>query len=157
MKASSMQRRDFLCLATGAAALAGAPARAAAALPRVEVFKTASCGCCGAWVEHMQGAGFPVHVTVVDDTSRIRQRQGIPQALGSCHTAVVEGYALEGHVPAADVKKLLAQRPAAAGLAVPGMPAGAPGMEMGPRKDAFRVLLVDKAGGSTVFASYPKA
>jgi hypothetical protein len=148
-----MKRRLFLAHAAGVAF--AAPALAATALPRVEVFKNPSCGCCGAWVEHLVAAGFAVKVTEVEDTGPVRRRHGIPDALGSCHTGVVAGYALEGHVPAADVKRLLAQKPAAAGLAVPGMPVGAPGMEVGDRKDAYQVLLVDKSGRSTVFSSYP--
>ena len=90
------------------------------------------------------------------DTSAIRKRHGIPDEFGSCHTGVVAGYALEGHVPADEVKRLLAQQPAAAGLSVPGMPVGTPGMEVGSRKVPFQVLLIDKAGRSSVFANYPK-
>lgn len=95
-------------------------------------------------------------VTEVPDTGVVRRRQGIPDQYGSCHTGVVAGYALEGHVPADDVKRLLARKPVAAGLSVPGMPVGSPGMEMGSRRDAFRVLLIDKAGRSSVFATYSK-
>lgn len=128
-----------------------------ASLPAVEVFKNPYCGCCEAWVEHLKQAGFAVKVNVVDDTGPVRRRHGIPDVLGSCHTAVVAGYALEGHVPAADIKRLLASRPPAAGLAVPGMPAGAPGMEVGSRKDPFDVVLVDRSGRTSVFASYNRS
>jgi hypothetical protein len=153
-----MKRRSLLVLAAGAAAGASAPVFSAApALPQVEVFKNPQCGCCGAWVEHLEAAGFRVKVNVVDDTAPIRKRHGIPERLASCHTGVVAGYAIEGHVPAADVKRLLALKPIAAGLSVPGMPVGSPGMEVGSRQDAYQVLLVDKAGRTTVFSSYPQS
>jgi hypothetical protein len=150
-----MNRRTLLSLAAAAAA-ASLPAFARASLPQVEVYKNPDCGCCGAWVEHLKAAGFSVKVHETPDTSAIRKRHGIPDAFGSCHTGVVAGYALEGHVPADDVKRLLAGKPVAAGLSVPGMPVGSPGMEAGSRKDPFQVLLLDKAGRSSVFASYPK-
>lgn len=153
-----MKRRNFIAMSAAAAGvLAGAPAFAAPNLPTVEVFKTPYCGCCEAWVEHLKGAGFPVKVTVVEDTAPVRKRHGIRDELGSCHTGVVSGYALEGHVPASDVKRLLAAKPNAAGLAVPGMPAGSPGMEAGGRKEPFDVLLVDKSGRTSVYASYGRS
>lgn len=150
-----MNRRNVLAWAAALApfARAGAPA---AAMPPVEVFKNPDCSCCEAWVAHLQAAGFTVKVNLVDDTAPVRRRAGIPDTLGSCHTALVAGYALEGHVPANEVKRLLAARPQAAGLAVPGMPVGAPGMEVGDRKDPFEVLLVDRKGQSSVFARYNK-
>lgn len=152
-----MKRRSLLQLALGAMVLPALPVTATPGLPQVEVFKNPSCGCCGAWVEHMQAAGFPVKVVEVEDTAVVRRQVGLPERFGSCHTAKVAGYALEGHVPAADVKRLLQARPKAVGLAVPGMPAGSPGMEMGPRLDPYQVLLVDRAGQATVFSAYPKA
>nr|WP_157398436.1 MULTISPECIES: DUF411 domain-containing protein [Ramlibacter] len=139
-----------------AAAVATIPALAAASLPRVEVFKNPDCGCCGAWVDHLEAAGFPVKVTEVPDTGAVRKRWSIPDEFGSCHTGVVAGYAIEGHVPAEDIKRLLARKPDAVGLSVPGMPVGSPGMEVGSRKDPYQVLLIDKAGRSSVFATYPK-
>lgn len=151
-----MKRRHFLMAVATAAASASIPVLAATSLPQVEVYKNPDCGCCGAWVDHLKAAGFQVKVHETPDTSAIRKRHGIPDEFGSCHTGVVAGYALEGHVPAEDVKRLLARKPAAAGLSVPGMPVGSPGMEMGSRKDAFQVLLIDKAGRSSVFATYPK-
>lgn len=151
-----MKRRHFLTAVAAAAASASIPVLAATSLPQVEVYKNSDCGCCGAWVDHLKAAGFQVKVHETPDTSAIRKRHGIPDEFGSCHTGVVAGYALEGHVPAEDVKRLLARKPAAAGLSVPGMPVGSPGMEMGSRKDAFQVLLIDKAGRSSVFATYPK-
>lgn len=152
-----MKRRTFLSSVAAAAASASLPAFAAGTLPQVEVFKNPDCGCCGAWVDHLKAAGFPVKVHEAPDTSAVRKRHGIPDEFGSCHTGVVAGYALEGHVPAEDIKRLLAKKPAAAGLSVPGMPVGSPGMEVGSRKDPFQVLLIDKAGRSSVFASYPKS
>lgn len=145
----------------GTAMAAGAASPSGSALPPVEVFKNPSCGCCGAWVDHLKAAGFSVKVTEVADTAAVRRKQGLPDQFGSCHTGLVGGYVLEGHVPAREVKRLLAARPAALGLAVPGMPVGAPGMEVDDQKDAYQVLLVDKQGRSTVYASYagnkPKA
>lgn len=149
-----MNRRNLVSLAVGAMAFSALPALAAGSRPLVEVFKNPSCGCCGAWVDHLKAAGFDVKVTMVDDTSAVRRKYGLPDKFGSCHTAVVAGYVVEGHVPADDVRKLLAMKPEAVGLAVPGMPVGSPGMEMGARKDRYQVLLVDRQGRERVFASY---
>lgn len=126
----------------------------AAGLPSVEVYKTLSCGCCGLWVEHMQQSGFKVNVHNVRDVTPMRASIGVPDAMASCHTAVVGGYAIEGHVPAADVKRLLRERPKAAGIAVPGMVQGSPGMEQGRGKDPYNVMLFSKGGRSTVFAQH---
>lgn len=144
--------RRFFTRAALAAAL-GTPMLALAAAPVIEVFKSASCGCCGAWVEHLQANGFVTRVTNVENPSDYRERAGIPDQFGSCHTGMVQGYAIEGHVPAADIKRLLAQKPRAKGLAVPAMPLGSPGME-GPRKDPFDVLLVQADGRTSVFKHY---
>jgi len=150
-----MKRRNLLSAVGALAALAGLPVRAEPP-PQVQVFKSAACGCCGAWVEHMRAAGFSVQVTEVTDTTAARRRLGLPDRLGSCHTATVGGYALEGHVPAAEVKRLLATRPRAVGLAVPGMPPSSPGMDVPGRSDPYEVLLVDASGQARVFARYPK-
>ena len=136
-----------------AAALIGLPALATAAKPVVEVYKTASCGCCKGWVKHLEQNGFAVKAHDVADPGDYREKFGIPQELGSCHSAKIGGYALEGHVPAAEIKRLLASKPKAAGLAVPAMPLGSPGME-GPRSDPYDVLLVGKDGKATVFKRY---
>ena len=151
-----MKRRAALSALAVAAAACILPAAAKAAPPAVQVFKNPSCGCCGAWVEHMRSAGFTVSVTEVDDTAVARKRYGMPERFGSCHTAVVAGYVVEGHVPADDVKRLLAMKPLAVGLAVPGMPVGSPGMEMGSHKEPYKVLLIDGAGRESVFSTYPK-
>ena len=138
------------------AALAAAlctPMFAMAAAPVIDVFKSESCGCCGAWVEHLKANGFTPRVANVANPSDYRERGGIPNALGSCHTAMIQGYAIEGHVHAADIKRLLAQKPKAKGLAVPAMPLGSPGME-GPRKDPYDVLLVQANGKTAVFKHY---
>lgn len=149
-----MNRRNLISLASGAMVFTAIPALAANTLPPVEVFKNPSCGCCGAWVDHLKAAGFDVKVTMVDDPSVARKKYGLPDKFGSCHTAVVAGYVVEGHVPAVDVKKLLAMKPVVIGIAVPGMPVGSPGMEMGSRKDPYQVLLVDQQGRVRVFSSY---
>lgn len=128
---------------------------AQAAVANVHVYKNPSCGCCTAWVEHLKAAGFAVEVTETEDTASVRKRYGMPERLAGCHTGVVQGYVLEGHVPAADVKRLLAAKPQAIGLAVPGMPVGSPGMEYGARRDAYEVIVVDRRGQGKVFNRYP--
>ena len=125
------------------------------ALPRMLVHKSASCGCCGLWVEHMQAAGFVVEVRNADNVNPIKERVGVPLGKGSCHTAEVDGYFIEGHVPAGDVKRLLAERPDAKGLVVPGMPAGSPGMEMPDgRTQPYTVELVRDDGSTSEFARH---
>lgn len=146
-----MSRPRFL--AAAAAALIALPALAGAAQPVIEVYKTASCGCCKGWVKHLEDNGFTVKAHDVENPTDYRQKFGIPHALGSCHSARVGGYAIEGHVPAADIKRLLGSKPKATGLAVPAMPLGSPGME-GPRSDPYDVLLVQKDGKTTVFKHY---
>ena len=152
-----MKRRLFLGSAGALTALAALPALAVSPSNEVQVYKSPSCGCCGAWVDHMRAAGFTVRVTDVDDTSAARARLGMPDRFGSCHTATVGGYVLEGHVPAAEVKRLLATKPTAIGLSVPGMVPGSPGMETGTRHDPYQVLLIDLAGRDRVYATYPKS
>lgn len=146
-----MHRRQLLAM------LAALPvALQAQGKPLVEVWKSPSCGCCKDWVAHLEANGFATKVHDTGNTA-MRGRLGIPASLGSCHTARVGGYAIEGHVPAADIKRLLAERPQAVGLAVPGMPVGSPGMDgevYGQRRDPYEVLLVAKGGGSTVFNAY---
>lgn len=145
--------RRTLALSLGAAtALLGAgagyllldakPANAAGT-----VAKSPLCGCCGAWVEHMAAAGLPLAVENVTDVAPVKRRLGVPQHLESCHTAEIDGYAIEGHVPAAQVERLLRERPDVRGLAVPGMPIGSPGME-GPNPEAYDVIAF-RADGST--------
>ncbi len=135
------------------AAALSLPMLAMAAAPVVDVYKSEYCGCCAAWVDHLKANGFAPKVTNVANPSDYRERGGIPNELGSCHTAIVQGYAIEGHVPASDIKRLLAEKPKAKGLAVPAMPLGSPGME-GPRKDPYDVLLVQADGKTKVFKHY---
>lgn len=118
------------------------------------VTKTAFCGCCKAWVERMKAAGFTVEVKDVDNVAPTARKLGVPDKLRSCHTAQIGGYAIEGHVPAADIKRLLAERPKAAGIAVPGMVMGSPGMEHGDHKEPYQVILFDRSGKTRVFASH---
>lgn len=148
-----MNRRGFLGLALGglatSAVIAIGAGRAFAAPPPVQVWKSPGCGCCDAWAEHMRAAGFAVEVTEIAAINGIKAKLGVPMALMSCHTALVDGYTLEGHVPADAVKRLLAERPRARGLAVPGMPQGSPGMETGVF-EPYDIILFG-AGAPSVF------
>lgn len=153
-----MQRRLILQAIAGLAAVAVFPGFAAQARPQVEVWKDPNCGCCKDWVAHLQSNGFDV---IVHDTGNAaaRTRLRIPEKMGSCHTATVGGYALEGHVPARDIQRLLKEKPKAIGLAVPGMPIGSPGMDGSiyrGRVDAYDVLLVLADGSARVYKSYPR-
>jgi hypothetical protein len=116
--------------------------------------KNAACRCCGAWADRMRAAGFTVEVRVVDDVTPTARRLGVPDRLRSCHTSETEGYVVEGHVPAADIRRLLATKPRAAGIAVPGMPIGSPGMEHGNHKEPYQTILFDRSGRSTVFSTH---
>ena len=124
-------------------------------LPPLTVYKSPTCGCCVKWVEHMRDAGFVVTVNDVANVHPVKRRVGVPPGKGSSHTAEVAGYFLEGHVPASDVKRLLTERPAAKGLAVPGMPMGSPGMEVPDgRAPAYDVELVADDGSTSHFSSH---
>lgn len=147
-----MKRRHFLGLALG---LPWALDVRAASPARVAVYKSPSCGCCGNWVQHLRANGFSVDVNDVADVDAFRAKAGVAARLASCHTAFVAGYVIEGHVPAADIRSLLTQRPNALGLAVPGMPAGAPGMD-GTPAGGFDVLLFQPDGASRVYRAYPR-
>ena len=125
----------------------------AAASGTVVVYKSATCRCCANWVDHMREGGFTVVVHDAADVDQTKRQRGVPSPLASCHTAVVGPYVLEGHVPAEDVRRLLRERPAVAGLAVPGMPAGSPGME-GVTRERYDVLAFDSAGASATYASH---
>ena len=117
------------------------------------VYKSPSCGCCADWVDHMKENGFTVEVRDTADVTPVKREAGIAQELHSCHTAFIGGYSLEGHVPAGDVKRMLRERPSVAGLTVPGMPMGSPGME-GPVKQRYDVVAFDRSGRTSVFASH---
>ncbi|MDK3073820.1 DUF411 domain-containing protein [Sedimentitalea sp. JM2-8] len=148
-----MNRRHFI-MTTLALATASRPLHAAPT--RIEVYKSPTCGCCSAWIEHIARAGFAVDSRDVDQDTlhSLKARSGIAPELASCHTAIVDGYVIEGHVPASDVERLLAERPDALGLTVPGMPIGSPGMEMGEEREAFDTLLILRDGTSEVFARH---
>jgi len=148
------ERRRFIFTA---AALAGAPLFASAApaspKPRMEVWKDSACGCCKEWIAQLRGAGFDV---VANDTGNVaaRRRARISEEYASCHTALVGGYAIEGHVPVREIRRLLRERPDAIGLAVPGMVVGSPGMEQGDRREPYAVLLLHRDGGSSTYSKY---
>ncbi|MCI5070054.1 DUF411 domain-containing protein [Acidovorax sp.] len=154
-----ISRRTWLASSAAFLAASALPLATTAAAPTpVEVWKDPSCGCCKDWVDHMQANGFQVTVHETGNNA-VRARLGLPQKLGSCHTALVGGYLVEGHVPASDVRALLRQKPKALGLAVPGMPVGSPGMDgavYGERRDPYDVLLVAHDGSTRVFKSYHK-
>ena len=136
-----------------AAVPAGACAKAGRAA-QLTIYKSPYCGCCGAWVDHIKTSGITASVTEMENVTPIARRLGVPEAMRSCHTATIEGYFVEGHVPAADIRKLLRERPKARGITVPGMPIGSPGMEQGDRRDTYETLLVLNDGSSRVFAKH---
>lgn len=154
-----MNRRLAVKSVLGLAVSSAVPllARAKASAFKVEVWKSPECGCCQAWLTHLERNAIAVGTIHNEGNTDARKALGIPMALGSCHTATVEGYALEGHVPAREIKRLLKERPQAVGLAVPAMPLGSPGMD-GPDFDnqtqPYDVLLVLKDGSTTVYQSY---
>ena len=154
--AQSCSRRSLI--AGGLTALL-VPSRAVAVNPDVTVWKTPTCGCCGAWVAHMRAAGFSLTVNDVeqDDLEEVKRRLAVPQNLRSCHTASVAGYVVEGHVPATDIELMISYSPKIHGLAVPGMPLGSPGMEQGDREDRYEVLLFAHDKPPAIFARYPKS
>ena len=152
-----LSRRSFLAraavVAGGSSLLAATRALAAAKPTEVTVYKTPTCGCCAKWVDHLKAnKAFRVVTRDMEDVAPIKNGLGIPERLRSCHTAVVAGYAFEGHVPGDLVAKVLRERPKIAGLAVAGMPAGSPGMEMGSRKDAYDVVAFLRDGKTSVYA-----
>ena len=157
-----MQRRFIIqagAIALGTLAVASPVMALAAGKPQLEVWKSPTCGCCHDWIAHLQANGFQVAVYDVSEAAKAGQRLkiGMPDKFGSCHTGLIDGYVVEGHVPAREITRLLKERPKAVGLAVPGMPVGSPGMD-GPvyqgRKDAYAVLLVQRDGNAAVFQSY---
>jgi hypothetical protein len=144
---------SFLALALTTGAATPATVGADPKQPVITVYKDASCGCCKSWIEHLIKHGYRVDAKDSPDMTEIKRSLGVPEGLSACHTAVVNGYLIEGHVPAADIARLLKAKPKVAGLAVPGMPMGSPGME-GPRTQHYQVLSFDKAGKTRIFASY---
>jgi hypothetical protein len=159
-----MSRSRTIAFVIAALALVGAvyvgtvglpAAQQKAAGPLVEVFKSPTCGCCSNWVEHMRANGFVVRTTNLNDISEIKKSRGVPLEVQSCHTALVNGYVVEGHVPAADVQRMLKEKPAIVGIAVGGMPIGSPGMETPYVKaEPYSVMSFDKRGATRVYAKH---
>lgn len=143
MKASKFLLTALFMLATAVAS--------AGQLPEVVMHKDPNCGCCGKWAEHLQAAGFRVKTVNEADMQRVKQQLGVPGKLGSCHTARVGGYLIEGHVPASTIKRLLREKPPVAGLAAPGMPLGSPGMEVPGQKEAYDVMAFERGGKARVY------
>lgn len=127
---------------------------AASGTPVVDVYKSPTCGCCSKWVDHLKANGFTVRSHDTHDVATHKARLGVPAGYDSCHTAQVNGYLVEGHVPAKEIKRLLKENPRARGLVVPAMPIGSPGMEAGGRKDAYDVFLVNRDGSTQTYAHY---
>jgi len=145
-----------LTVAAGAGLIPSAGVAANMSFPAatpITVYRSPTCGCCLKWVEHLTANGFAATVREVEDIEPVKTRLGVTDDVRSCHTAEVEGYAIEGHVPASAIRKLLAERPKVAGIGVPGMPVGSPGMEMGMRKDPFDVIAFGPSG-NRIFARF---
>ncbi len=136
--------------AEGTARAPGAQAAASALL--AVVYKTPTCGCCAKWVDHLRGAGYEVEIHDVERVEPTKQEWGVPANLASCHTAKIGGYVFEGHVPADVIARVIREKPQIAGVAVPGMPMGSPGME-GPHKDSYDIIAFDRAGKTSVYES----
>jgi len=126
----------------------------AAAPVEIDVYRSPTCGCCGKWIKHLQENNFIVKDFVTNDVQAIKDKYGVSENMASCHTALVNGYVVEGHVPAADIIKLITDKPTVVGISVPGMPVGTPGMDMGGRKDAYSVVSFDKEQNYQVVNSY---
>lgn len=154
MNPANLNRRLFL----GGAVIVGVTGTACAqtrSSRNLTVFKTPTCACCDAWIAHMREASFSTTITVLPSLKSVRSSRGMPDALASCHTGLIDGYVVEGHVPAADVVRLLAERPTAVGITVPAMPLGSPGMETPQgHKEPYDTLLVLRSGATRVFARH---
>ncbi|MFW6027238.1 MAG: DUF411 domain-containing protein [bacterium] len=152
-----MRRMVLSLIAVGVLAVTGGVAfgfETSARAAEMTVYKDPNCGCCDRWVDHVKAAGFAVTVHDTADLGRIKAKFEVPEDLYSCHTATVDGYLIEGHVPASDIKRLLSERPEAQGIAVPGMPIGSPGMEQGSRRETYDVILFGTDGERSVFARH---
>ena len=147
-----IDRRTMLGLLAAAFPVAAyaKPARSAT----LTVYKSPSCGCCSGWVDHIKASGIAVRVVEMEDVTPMAKKLGVPDAMRSCHTGEIGGYFIEGHVPAADIRKLLRERPAARGIALPGMPVGAPGMEQGARRDPYATMIVSRVGKPTLIVRH---
>lgn len=155
----TLSRRRLLLASAALVGGLGLPAFAASGAALVHVRKDPDCGCCTAWIDILKAAGFEVTVELVPpaDLAQFKLARGIPETMVSCHTAEADGYLVEGHVPPADLRRLLEERPDALGLAVPGMPWGSPGMGPEAEREAYNVFLIARDGITSVFASYPAA
>jgi hypothetical protein len=143
-----MKTSKFLATALLALAAMGVGAEP---LPEVVMHKDPNCGCCGKWAEHLEASGFKVKTVPEKDMQAVKNRLGVPERLGSCHTAKVGNYVIEGHVPASTIKRLLSEKPAVRGLAAPGMPPASPGMDVPGNKDPYDVIAFDRAGKTRVY------
>jgi len=123
--------------------------------PNATVYRSPDCSCCHGWIDHLNSQGFHIEDVPTNDIETIKQKHNVPDNLASCHTAIVNGYVVEGHVPAQDIKRLLQEKPNVTGLSVPQMPIGTPGMEMGNQKDPFSVISFDPKGRDGIFNQYP--
>jgi hypothetical protein len=150
-----MSMRSLILVVATVVALAS-PAAAETGAPPIDVWKSATCKCCGNWVKHLEANGFAVAVNGATPSAlaALKRQAGIPDKLASCHTAKIDGYVIEGHVPAPDIKRLVAERPDAIGLTVPGMPIGSPGMEQGAEFEPYDVMLIKKDGTTEVYARH---
>lgn len=153
MSISQMASRRLVFASVGFLCLVTQPAGGQQPKAEVTVYKSPACGCCRGWVEHMRRAGFVVKAQDVEDIQVVKTTYGLPLKLASCHTSIAGGYVLEGHIPAEVVERVLRERPKIAGLAVPGMPVGSPGMEQGNRRDPYDIVAFDKQGKTTVYDS----
>lgn len=150
MKKHYVSRRSLLIGGFVIFASAAVGIESAKALPSIRVHRDPSCGCCGAWVDHLRASGFTAEVIETAEINRVKSKLGVPQSLASCHTAEVDRYVVEGHVPAAAITRLLTERPVGKGLAVPGMPVGSPGMEVeGAEPEIYSVILFGPSGQRT--------
>ena len=149
-----MDRRTFLgsALAAGTASLVAFRPLFAHSGSRLVIYKSPSCGCCGNWVNHVKANGFQTEVHDVEDVNAIKAKHGVPEELYSCHTALADGYVFEGHIPSDLVTKVLKEKPKIVGIAAPGMPIGSPGMEMGSRKDPYKIIAFTRDGKTSVYA-----
>jgi hypothetical protein len=155
MRSALLSRRDLLISAAATALLGSAGLAAAQSALPIRMYKDPWCGCCTEWARYLEGQGFAVTIEVREDLAAIKTEHGVPDAVASCHTAVIESYVIEGHVPAFDIKRLVAERPDAIGLAVPGMPIGSPGMEVpGQMAQSYDVFLIHRDGSTSVFAQH---
>lgn len=159
MTPGHISRRAALIAGAAMLAAGALPAAAQGTGPAIHVLKDPGCGCCTAWIDIVAAEGFDVTTELADAAALAAHKAeaGIPEAMASCHTARVEGYVIEGHVPVADIRRLLAERPEAVGLAVPGMPRGSPGMGPETEREALDVHLIHRDGSSTIFSRYPAA